>query len=87
MTSLHQNDQSYAKHNRRSLGCVSTTYLGYITLKMRVNPPKLAFRSGDDVIKQKCINEQVVTFKGTWFELVLRIKQVLGRKVLENLRF
>ena len=59
---------------------------------MRVNLQELPFyslmtSSDDDVIKQKCTNDQPVTFIGTWLELVLMIKQVLGRKVPENLRF
>ena len=74
------------------MGFAKKAYLACFTLTMRVNLPKIGFcslmtSSGDDVIKQKCTNEQLVTFKGTWFELVLRIKQVLGRKVPENLRF
>ena len=74
------------------LVCAITTYLACFTLTMRVDLPKTGFcslmtSSYDDVIKQKCTNDQPVTFIGTWLELVLMIKQVLGRKVPENLRF
>ena len=74
------------------LGCAITTYIACFTLTMRVDLPKIGFcslmtSSYDDVINQKCTNDPLVAFIGTWLELVQRIKQVLGRKVPKNLRF